>query len=111
MTSTHKIKVGQLWRTRGGKLAKIIEIDDGPSYPICSDLYGEYWHTPDGHSCLDGNSDHDCDLVELVQDSDQDSAAQSPRQQALDACAAALAAGRLTPDEARLIRAALEAQS
>ena len=30
---------------------------------------------------------------------------------ALTACAAALAAGRLTPDEARLIRAALEAQS
>lgn len=34
----------------------------------------------------------------------------TPQQQALDACATALAAGRLTPDEAGLIRCALEAQ-
>lgn len=35
----------------------------------------------------------------------------SPLQQALDACATALAAGRLSPDEASLIRIALEANS
>lgn len=35
----------------------------------------------------------------------------SPQQQALDACAGALAAGRLSPDEAALIRVALEQNS
>ena len=34
----------------------------------------------------------------------------TPQQQALAACAAALAAGRLSPDEASIIRCALEAQ-
>ena len=37
--------------------------------------------------------------------------APTPQQQAIDACATALAAGRLTPDEAGLIRCALEAQA
>ena len=36
--------------------------------------------------------------------------APAPQQQALAACAAALAAGRLLPDEASIIRLALEAQ-
>lgn len=38
-------------------------------------------------------------------------APRSPQQKALDVCSTALATGRLTPDEAALIRLALEAQS
>lgn len=65
-------KVGQVWRTRGGRTCTIQEVDP-PSvcdYPITSDLYEEHYHFPNGRSCLCGDTDYEDDLVELISEAD-----------------------------------------
>ena len=51
-----------------------------------------------------------CDVSDRLRAARRPAPAPAPQQQALAACAAALAAGRLLPDEASIIRLALEAQ-
>ena len=68
-----EIKVGQVWRTRGGALATVESFDDHPDYPVNLQIDG------DGASCgrngrcwgdigAERTSDHDNDLIELVED-------------------------------------------
>lgn len=61
-----KIKVGQVWRTRGGDIVTITRIDPYPyEYPVVTDLNRTY--TPDG-MWLWGTGLCPYDLVELVRD-------------------------------------------
>lgn len=68
-----EIKVGQVWRTRGGALATVESFNNHPNYPINLQIDG------DGASCgrngrcwgdigAERTSDHDDDLIELVKD-------------------------------------------
>lgn len=60
-------KVGQVWRTRKGKMCRIIKISSSDdSYPIKSDLYGCHWHFSNGRSILGGGTHHEDDLIELI---------------------------------------------
>lgn len=69
ITSSPKFKVGQLWRTRSGREARIKRISTmNTSYPILSNIGNEHWHYADGRSCLNSAREHSCDLVELLED-------------------------------------------
>ena len=65
-----EIKVGQVWRTRGGALATVESFDDHPNYPVNIQIDGC------GASCgrngrVWGDIDAECsgdDLIELVKD-------------------------------------------
>ena len=70
-----EIKVGQVWRTRGGALATVESFDDHPDYPVNLQIDG------DGASCgrngrcwgdigaeHTSDDDDDDDLIELVKD-------------------------------------------
>lgn len=68
-----EIKVGQVWRTRGGKLATVESLDDHPDYPVNIKVEG------DSSSCgrngrgwgdidAEDTSDHDDDLIALIHD-------------------------------------------
>ncbi len=62
-------KVGQVWRTRGGKQCTIrgVSFNVCSDYPIQSDLYTGHSHYIDGRSCLGGEgSDYEDDLIELI---------------------------------------------
>ena len=68
-----EIKVGQVWRTRGGALATVVSFDDHPDYPVnikvrgdsasCG-LNGRCW----GDIGAEHTHDDDDDLIELVKD-------------------------------------------
>lgn len=69
ITSSPKFKVGQLWRTRSGREARIKRISTmDTSYPILSNIGNKHWHYADGRSCLNNAREHSCDLVELLED-------------------------------------------
>lgn len=68
-----EIKVGQVWRTRGGALATVESFDNHPDYPVNLQIDG------DGASCgrngrcwgdigAEHTSDSENDLIELVKD-------------------------------------------
>ena len=68
-----EIKVGQVWRTRGGALATVESFDDHPDYPVNIKVEG------DSASCgrngrlwgdinAEDTSDHDDDLIALIRD-------------------------------------------
>ena len=68
-----EIKVGQVWRTRGGALAKVEGLDDHRDFPVNIKLEGNsascgrngrYW----GDIGAEHASDDDDDLIELVKD-------------------------------------------
>ena len=68
-----EIKVGQVWRTRGGALATVYGEDDHPDYPVNITVNGEQascgrngrrW----GDINAEDTSDDDDDLIELVED-------------------------------------------
>ena len=70
-----EIKVGQVWRTRGGALATVESFDDHPDYPVNLQIDGDgtscgrngrCWGDIDTEST--GDHDHDNDLIELVKD-------------------------------------------
>ena len=63
-----KIKVGQVWRTRGGALATVVSFDDDPDYPwrTTTGDRGEIWVTNSGREYLSRESNND--LIELVKD-------------------------------------------
>jgi crotonobetainyl-CoA:carnitine CoA-transferase CaiB-like acyl-CoA transferase len=54
-------RVGQVWRTREGKICTVIEVDEDDFYlPVCTDLNEATWHSADPE---DPNY-----LVELISD-------------------------------------------
>ncbi len=59
-----KFEVGQVWRTRNGKLCRVVAVrhEEALEWPIYTDLRGNHWHHLDGKSYL---NDAD-DLVFLV---------------------------------------------
>lgn len=68
-----EIKVGQVWRTRGGALATVVSFDDHPDYPVnikvggdsaCCGRNGRCW----GDIGSQHTDDDDDDLIELVKD-------------------------------------------
>jgi hypothetical protein len=64
-------RIGQIWKTRDGKIVRIVGMDNDPEYPItceicsnteigfCVTREGRYW---------DGGLPEPKDLIELVQD-------------------------------------------
>lgn len=73
MAGVNGIKVGQVWRTRGGALATVESFDDDPDYPVNLQIDG------DGASCgrngrcwgdigAEHTRDDDNDLIELSKD-------------------------------------------
>jgi hypothetical protein len=63
------LKVGQVWRTRGGSQCTIKDTSICLDFPVQSDLYGGHYHHADGSSCLRVEG-FDCqdDLIELISD-------------------------------------------
>jgi hypothetical protein len=61
------LRVGQVWRTRGGSQCTIKDTSLCFPFPIQSDLYGGHCHHADGSSCLRVEG-FDCqdDLIELI---------------------------------------------
>ena len=63
------LRVGQVWRTRGGNLCTIKNTRTSFPFPIQSDLYGGHYHHADGRSCLRVEGfDYEDDLIELISD-------------------------------------------
>jgi hypothetical protein len=63
------LRVGQVWRTRGGKQCTIKDISFFFPFPIQSDLYGGHCHYADGSTCLRVEGfDYEDDLIELISD-------------------------------------------
>jgi hypothetical protein len=61
------LRVGQVWRTRGGSQCTIKDITTCLDFPIQSDLYGGHYHHADGSSCLRVEGfDYEDDLIELI---------------------------------------------
>ena len=68
-----EIKVGQVWRTRGGALATVESFDDHPDYPVNLQIDGDSASCGRNGRCwgdigTESTSDHDNDLIELVND-------------------------------------------
>lgn len=68
-----EIKVGQVWRTRGGALATVESFDDHPDYPVNIKLGGNSASCGRNGRCwgdigAEHTSDDDDDLIELVKD-------------------------------------------
>ena len=68
-----EIKVGQVWRTRGGKLATVESFDDHPDYPVNIKVEGDSASCGRNGRCwgdigAEYSSDDDDDLIELVKD-------------------------------------------
>lgn len=73
-------RVGQMWRTRKGKICKIVMITNDKNLPINTDLHKSYWHRPNGGSCLATNDqDHEDDLIELISENSPTPAAPEPQ--------------------------------
>ena len=68
-----EIKVGQVWRTRGGALATVESFDDHPDYPVNIKVEGDSASCGRNGRCwgdigaVHTNDDND-DLIELIQD-------------------------------------------
>jgi hypothetical protein len=73
-------KVGQVWRTRGGKQCTIrgVSFNVCSDYPIQSDLYTGHFHYIDGRSCLGEGSDFEDDLIELISAAPEPAPAHQP---------------------------------
>lgn len=64
-----EFRVGQVWRTRKGRICKVTKICNNFDTPIETDLYRFHLHKPNGGSCLaSDDQDHEDDLVELISD-------------------------------------------
>lgn len=68
-----EIKVGQVWRTRGGTLATVESFDDRPDYPVNIKVEGDSASCGRNGRCwgdigAEHTSDDDDDLIELVKD-------------------------------------------
>lgn len=68
-----EIKVGQVWRTRGGALAKVEGFDDHPDYPVNLQIDGGVAVCGRNGRCwgdigAEHTNDDDDDLIELVED-------------------------------------------
>ncbi|MGP1680784.1 MAG: hypothetical protein ACTS8S_00450 [Giesbergeria sp.] len=64
-----EIKVGQVWRTRGGYLATVVGEDDHPAYPVNITVDGDAASCGRNGRCWGGaanTSDDEDDLIELV---------------------------------------------
>lgn len=77
--ATRGFRVGQMWRTRKGKICKIVMITNDKDMPIYTNLGMGYWHRPNGKSCLATNDqDHEDDLIELISENLPTPAAPEP---------------------------------
>ena len=77
-----EIKVGQVWRTRGGALAKVESFDDHPDYPVHIKVEGDSASCGRNGRCwgdlhAEDTSDDDDDLIELVKDENGNTSAGS----------------------------------
>ena len=68
-----EIKVGQVWRTRGGALATVESFDDHPAYPVNIKVEGDSASCGRNGRCwgdinAEYTSDDDDDLIELIHD-------------------------------------------
>ena len=68
-----EIKVGQVWRTRGGALATVESFDDHPDYPVNIKVEGDSASCGRNGRCwgdigAEHTNDDDDDLIELVKD-------------------------------------------
>ena len=68
-----EIKVGQVWRTRGGALATVESFDDHPDYPVNIKVESDSASCGRNGRCwgdigAEHTSDDDDDLIELVKD-------------------------------------------
>ena len=68
-----KIKVGQVWRTRGGALATGVSFDDDPDYPVNIKVEGDSASCGRNGRCwgdidAEYTNDDDDDLIKLVKD-------------------------------------------
>jgi hypothetical protein len=57
---THlRYRVGQVWRTRGGDICTVTEVDeDDFDLPVCTDIFGLRWHPEDPE-----NADYPAELI------------------------------------------------
>ena len=77
-----EIKVGQVWRTRGGALATVESFDDHPDYPVNIKVEGDSASCGRNGRCwgdlhAEDTSDDDDDLIELVKDENDNTPADS----------------------------------
>ena len=68
-----EIKVGQVWRTRGGALATVESFDDHPDYPVNIKVRGDSASCGRNGRCwgdigAEHTRDDDNDLIELIKD-------------------------------------------
>ena len=65
-----EIKVGQVWRTRGGALATVTSVDNDLEYPINITIGGEkgFCCGRNGRCWGDSSAEDPSDLIELVED-------------------------------------------
>ena len=66
-----EIKVGQVWRTRGGKLATVESFDDHPDYPVNIKVEGDSASCGRNGRCwgdIGAVDNDDDDLIELIHD-------------------------------------------
>jgi hypothetical protein len=54
-----RYRVGQVWRTRGGDICTVTEVDEDDFYlPVCTDIFGLRWHPEDPE-----NADYPAELI------------------------------------------------